>query len=655
MLNPFYFKLALSNIRRNKELFLPYILTWIVTIMMYYILMTITISPELSMVGGGDDMRIILNFGCIIVAFFAIIFLFYTNSFITKRRRKEISLYNILGLGKRHIGFVLFAETIIVAFGSLLVGIFSGFVIGKLTFLLLLKLLHTSIPLTLGFSLTAAMITSVLFFVIFIIVLFFNLFQIFTNNPISLMKEGKAGEREPKTKIIMTIIGFLTLGAGYYIAQAIDNPLEAIGVFFIAVILVMIGTYALFTSGSIAVLKSLKANKKYYYQSRHFSVISGMLYRMKQNAVGLANICILSTMVLVTISTTVSLYVGQEQVINAQYPYDITLTTTNQSAEYNTELLTEVKILAAENNITIDPFIVYNYKQFSGVMKDSKFYLYDQITDFDNYYMLTFIPLDQYNAQNGQSESLTDNEVLVYSADQSFTANQFVFNGKTFVIKSMIAEMNLKNNGTALISSFKEFYVVVKDQAQIAYIYQQARGDDTVSNTDYLIMFNFSGQAADVQHFNELIGGVGDSNTFLKTKDTARTSFYSLYGGLLFIGVFLGSLFLLATALIIYYKQISEGYDDKERYKILKNVGMSDEEVHRSVNSQIKMVFFMPLLIAVIHIVFAFKIITEMLSLFGLMNISLFIGCTIATVAIFMLVYLLIYRLTARTYYRIIG
>ena len=656
MFNPFYYKLAISNIKRNKEIFFPYISTWIITIMMYYILMAITTSDELSNIGGGDSMKVILNFGAIVVAFFAIIFLFYTNSFIVKRRRKEISLYNILGLDKKHIGFVLFNETVIIAIGSLIIGIFAGVLFSRLTFLLLLKLLNQTIPFSFNISLPAVIITTILFLFIFIVILIFNITQIMINNPINLMKESKAGEKEPKVKILMTIFGIVTLGSGYAISLLIDNPIQAIGVFFIAVILVMIGTYALFTSGSIAILKTLRQNKKYYYQSKHFTVISGMLYRMKQNSVGLANICILSTMVLVTLSTTVSLYIGKEQSISVQYPHDVTLTTSSQSDTYNTDLLNEISTLAKNSNVELTGLIDYDYFSFGAVLKDGVFYNQDSVDNLDNFCILTFIPLDEYNKLNNRNVSLASGEIIVYTSDLNYQAEKVTFADHEFSVKEIVNEINVGEKENAYIgSTIKMFYFVVNDKSSIVNLYNEINSENQIQNTDYTIMFNVSGSETNQSTFYSKLNAVGDNNTFLRSHEGVRESFYSLYGGLLFIGVFLGLLFLMATASIIYYKQISEGYDDKERYRILKNVGMSNDEIHKTVSFQIKLVFFLPLIVAIIHIAFAFKIITKMLLLFGLVNTGLLILCTIGTIAVFTLVYMIIYALTAKTYYRIIG
>ena len=655
MFRLFYFKLSLSNIKRNKELILPYILTWFVTIIMYYILGAITFSPELNKVGGGNDMRIILNFGLVIVAIFAIIFLFYTNSFIVKRRKKELSLYNILGLDKKQIACVLFYEGFIITFASLLIGILSGYLLSKFVFFILVKLLNDTAVFSFAFSSIAALMTMILFTMIFVLILIYNVLQIVINNPIALLKEGVAGEKEPKTKIWITIIGIVALSSGYLLAQLITDPILAMGIFFIAVILVMIGTYAMFTSGSISILKSLKANQRFYYQSKHFSVISGMLYRMKQNAVGLANICILSTMVLVTISTTLSLYIGAEQTISNQYPYDAILSTHFQTDEYNDQLLKQVYQLADDQNIVLEGFIAYDYHDFWAIKQDNTFFSNEEIPEFDQYGVLTFITIAQFNVIHNTNKKLENNEVLLYTTAESFNYDHFNFTDKTFIIKEILANTEIKTISKVMISYVEKYVIVVNDKDVIIDLDKTINGNIDRSTFSNLIAFNIIGDDSDVKEFNKALYDVGDNRTLLESKDNVRSSFYGLYGGLLFIGCFLGLLFLLATALIIYYKQVSEGYDDAQRFKILQNVGMSNDEIQKSINFQIRLVFFVPLVLAIIHIGFAFKIITKMLALFGLVNIVLFIVCTLFTITVFAIIYMFIYRLTAKSYYRIVG
>lgn len=650
MFKLFYVKLGLINIKRNKELFLPYILTWIITISMFYMMGAITFSTNLSSIGGGEEMRQILVFGLYVIGIFAIIFLFYTNSFIAKRRKKEISLYNVLGFNKRQIALVLFIEGLIITLFTLLVGICLGYVFGKGIFYLLTLLLKSVSSFDLKFSFIALLVTLVLFGFIFFIILIYNTMQIVINDPIALFTQQKAGEKQPRSKLIITIIGFVSLITGYLIAMMIEDPIIALGMFFIAVLLVMIGTYALFTSGSITILNGLRSNQKFYYQSHHFPVISGMIYRLKQNAIGLANICILSTMVLVTISTTVSLYAGQEQALNKQYPYDVVLTTNSQTDQYNNTVLKEVYELSDQTQTELNDFVAFEYLNVWAGYQDN-YFKSDYDENANKYALITFVLLEQYNVIHDQNMTLDDNEILFYDPSNTYQYDHIIYNDHDMKIKTKLNDINIKGIDNALISSVDNYLIVIKDKQSLLIV----TDNDISSLLDYKIAFNLSGENENIQTFNEGLYNVGDNQTRLSGKNVIKESFYGLYGGLLFIGIFLGSLFLIATALIIYYKQVSEGYDDKQRYLILKNVGMSDEETKASINYQIKMVFFLPLLFAIIHIGFAFKMITKMLALFGLSDIKLFLICTVITVLIFILIYRIIYTLTARIYYRIIA
>ncbi|MDD2592192.1 MAG: ABC transporter permease [Erysipelotrichaceae bacterium] len=653
MFKRFYHKIAIDNIKHNKELFLPYIITWSLTIMMYYILLAITYSPELSDVGGGDEMRSILNFGCMIIAIFSIIFLFYTNSFIIKKRKKEISLYNVLGLDKYQISLIMIIENIYIGLFSLIVGILIGYLFSKLVFVILLKLLKASIVFDFNFSMIATIITVILFFFVFILVSIFNIYQIMINDPVNLLIQSKAGEKEPKTKWISTIIGVITLGTGYFIAQTITDPISALGVFFIAVVLVMIGTYLLFTTVSITFLKHLKSKHNFYYNSKHFPVISGMIYRMKQNAVGLANICILSTMVLVTIATTASLYFGQNDALKQQYPYDIVYTTFNQNDQYNTDLLNEVYDLSDAYHIELVDFVAFEYIERMTLRNGNKIML-DQNEDYDSYCDLMIIALDYYNAIAQSEFTLDDNEIITYLYNDHIDEDNLILFDKEYTIIEELDQIKIKNFNSALISTIDKLVVIINDP-KLLFENIDVSDDQISFLPSYMIGFNVDDGAENIDQFYKMALLVKDNLTRVESKDLVRQSFYSLYSGLLFIGIFLGLLFLLATALIIYYKQISEGYDDKQKYQIMSNVGMTNGEITSCINYQIKLVFYLPIILACIHLIFAFKIITKLLALFGLVNIKIFLLTSVITVIIYMILYFMIYKLTTITYKRIIS
>ncbi len=571
----FYPRLAVSNIRKNGKFYLPYLLTCIATVAMFYIMAFIASNPGLSQMQGANTITAMMGFGTVVIGIFAVIILFYTNSFLIKRRKKELGLYNILGMEKRHIAKAMFFETIYVTVISLIGGLLVGILFSKLVFMLLYRLLDFTVPLGFSISWQAVIMTLVLFCAIFILILLFNLFQIKLSKPIELLYGGNSGEREPKTKWPLVVIGILTLGGGYFLALYIKSPTVAIGMFFIAVILVIIGTYFLFTAGSIAWLKMLRRNKKYYYQPRHFSSVSGMLYRMKQNAAGLASICILCTMVLVMVSTTVCMYIGVEDALNMVYPRNVQIYLYECQDEAYPQLTGIVEEETAKYNLTAEDMVSFQYYQ-----------------EEDDWNRSLFIGDKMAKALTG--------EIPGYKG-QEYPSNAYI-----------------------------GFNLPGSDGAPPLLL-------DAIRN----------------RLTTELAGQYDTYES--ETRGLMADSVYSLYGGFLFLGMFLGLLFLMATVLIIYYKQISEGYDDKQRFEIMQKVGMSRGETKSFVRSQILTVFFLPLVVAVVHIVFAFKIITKLLAMLNLTDISLFISCTGITILAFAIIYGLVYMLTARAYYRIVS
>ena len=659
MNNLFYPKLALSNIKKNLKLFFPYILMNVGIIAMYFIMHSLSVDPGIKDMRGGNSLQMLLSFGTIVIAIFSSIFIFYTNSFLSKRRKKEIGLYNILGMGKRHIGHMLFIETLFIALICLAFGLITGIVLNKLMILVLLKLLQVSVKLKFILSIKSILSTILLFSIVFLVTLIFNLGTIHLSNPIELLKGGNTGEREPKTKWIMTLIGILTLGAGYYIAQVVESPIEALGWFFVAVVLVMIGTYCLFTSGSIAILKILKKNKKLYYRSNHFTSISGMIYRMKQNAVGLANICILSTAVLVTLSTTLSLYVGLEDVLKNQFPHDIKIST-HDTESTNTEAMNLIIDKEASlHNVEIVNRSEYNAIGFTATNLDNTYTPTENISNWSDIQFITLIPLEDYNRNYNDSIELKANEVLLTTSADKYNYSEIVIGEQVLKVAKELPTVfdynktteNLVNNITLIVSSKERMTELYKEWHLAAYT-------DHETSEEHYKTFDIQGTDEARKAFNDsFYNAILDNNSSSLTYSSgisAKEEFISLHGGLFFIGIFLGFLFLMATVIIIYYKQISEGYDDKVRFEIMQKVGMSPKEIKHTIKTQILMVFFLPLIFAVIHICFAFHVITKLIALFGFMNTPLFFLCTVATIIVFALIYLIVYTMTARVYYKIV-
>lgn len=643
----FYQKLAVENIKKNKQTYFPYILTCICSIMMFYMMHFLSVNKGLDNMSGGSQLKIILGLGTWVIGIFSVIFLFYTNSFLIKRRKKEIGLYNILGMEKRHIAKVLFWENLFVALLSMIMGLLWGIMLSKLMFLVLLKILNYAVPIGFFISVKSILRTIILFAFIFGLTLINNLTQIHLAKPIELLKGGEVGEKEPKTKWLLTLVGLISLGGGYYIALATESPLAVLNLFFIAVILVMIGTYALFTAGSITFLKLLKKNKKFYYKSNHFISVSSMIYRMKQNAVGLANICILSTAVLIMVFSTASLYIGMEDVLRTRYPRDIAIDA-NLSKEKQVELNHKIKELADSYHVGINNDIEFNSvsmltKQDNNTFTDAD---KDSLTS-NNLGVVVFIPLSDYNAIDNQSVSLEKDEVLLYTHKGKIEGDHIDVLGDELIIKDRIDHTNVADIGMDQLTNL--YYIVVSDE-KIA--------DISKDGMDYYYAFD-----TDATPKQEVDLSYAISNAMKEMSidgscegiEESRQSFFAVYGGLFFIGIFLGALFIMATVLIIYYKQISEGYEDKKRFEIMQKVGMSKEEIKKSIKSQVLMVFFVPLITAAIHIAAALKAIIKMLAVLNLTNITLFIYCVIGTILAFTLFYTMIYMLTSRTYYKIVS
>ncbi|MFR6472434.1 MAG: FtsX-like permease family protein [Turicibacter sanguinis] len=637
-----YPKLAWMNIKKNKQMYMPYILTCIGTMMMFYVMHAISLNDGLLNMPNSMSLQSILSMGVVVILIFSVIFLLYTNSFLIKRRKKELGLFNVLGMEKKHIAWVLFFETLFTSLISLAFGLFGGIILNKLMFVLLLRLLKFDIPL--GFELDMASIefTAQCFSLIFILTLICNLVQIWMSKPIELLKGGQVGEKEPKTKWISAIIGVLSLGIGYGIALSVETPLAAIPLFLVAVIFVMIGTYELFTAGSIVVLKLLRKNKKIYYKKHNFIAISGMMYRMKQNAKGLANICILSTAVIVMLSTTVSLYVGMEESLHTQYPQDVFL----RGNDVNDEKINRINQIlddkVNEYQIKLKDEFHYKSKSMMATLKDGNYALGQNISS--DSYLFGFISIDDFNRLEQTDIQLSVDEVLIFSISGTYGKDSIMINNQVYQIKQEFDEVSFQPKQE---NSLFPVYLLIVNDIQIF-------GEEDVY---YSVGFNVDNTDEVSVEFVDSLNTefrLNSIDAYVSGVASSRADFLMSYGGLFFLGIFLGTLFLMATVLIIYYKQVSEGYDDKERFEIMQRVGMSKQEIRKTIRVQILMVFFLPLIFMMIHIAFAFPIITKLLALFGLMNTQLFLAATIGTIVIFASIYALIFNLTAKTYYKIV-
>lgn len=660
-----YTKLAITNIKNNRQLYFPYLLTGIITVAMFYIMCALESNPGIQSMPGAKNLGLILRLGIGVIGIFAVIFLFYTNSFIIKRRKKELGIYNILGMEKRHIAKILSKEaffTAIIAIGG---GLVTGVLFHKLACMLLYRMIGFNGGITFSFSKKGVMITAILFAIVYLLTYIYDLFQVQLANPIELLQSGNKGEREPKTKAIMAVLGVLCLGAGYFIAITTKNPIKALTLFFVAVILVIIGTYLLFTAGSIALLKILRRNKGYYYQTKHFTSVSGMIYRMKQNAVGLANICILSTMVLVAVSTTVSLYVGVEDIMKERYPNEI-----NIRAYYDT---------GAPSEDSIAPIVEKSVKESGRKIRHEEDYLelyFAAIKDQGQYSLdkekvktagdrvSGFVVLTREDCKKKYNEEipeLAENEVALITIDKT-DMDTLVLENRSYHVKEIKQFQNTEDFETIADMMDEYYYVIVNDVQDMERLWQLQKDiyQENSSSISRQVRLDIDGDSEQKKEcFENIKTALGPEQAkariLIDSRQSSLDEFYQLYGGFLFLGLFLGILFLMITVLIIFYKQISEGYDDKERFSIMEKVGMSNDEVKATIRSQVRTVFFLPILMAAIHVGMAFPMIKRLLSLFGLSNTALFAGCMAGTILVFALIYLLVFLKTSKTYYKIVG
>ena len=663
-------RLAKQNIRNNKSTYIPYMITCIFCIAMIYMMEFLRDCPTLDQaVRQADEVRMIVFTGEIVVEIFCIIFLIYSNSFLMKRRQKEIGLYNILGLERNHIGIVMFLETIITSIGSLAGGIAAGIIGSKLALLLLLKLLH--IPSVLGFYISVKGIFTCLFMfgIVFLMILFLNLAKIHLSRPVELLRGNNTGEKEPAAKWLMALIGFICLGAGYYLAVTTESPIKAITIFLLAVILVMAGTYLLFTAGSIVILKFLRRRKSFYYRTGNFISISGMLYRMKQNAIGLASICILSTGVLLMISMTVSIYFGMNDIMLNRYPYDVDMSVTSISEDECQTAIEAFEKTIADNKVPVEKSVEEIYLDIVCSKNGDQILIKptNTIRNSDSVLVLSLLNQAEYERLTGISANLNDGEIFAWypSAVQkdSVTVDETEFTVKKWLDKNPLTcgEDAVSDNAVLVVTDedFKKFdemrtemYKGVSSAPAGEDLTLHLGLDITGSETDKI---DFGTPVMEAVKDLKKNGGLSENSWITSgIRQQEYESYYADNGSLLFIGIFLGSLFLMGTAMIIYYKQISEGYEDQKRFEIMQKVGLSRREVRSSVRRQILMVFFLPLLMAMLHITMAFPMIRRLLLLFGMTNTKLFIGCTAGTVLIFAVVYGVIYLMTARSYYHIV-
>lgn len=666
-----YFKLAKTNLSNNKPFYIPYIISSIITVAMLYMMSFLSDNKGLNKIMGADSLAIIFRLGVGIIVIFSYIFLFYTNSFIIKRRKKEIGVYNILGMEKRHLSKVLFVETIYSAIISLVCGIIVGIAFSKFILMVLYGIIGIHKTVEFFVNIHGIILCVVSFGILFLLTFLYNFMQIKLANPIELLRGTNVGEREPKTKIFMTIVGVVCLAIAYYIAITTENPLNVLTLFFVAVLLVIIGTFALFTAGSIALLKLLRNNKKFYYNKRHFMAVSGMLYRMKQNAAGLASICILSTMVLVVISTTVSMYVGIQDELMARYPNDVCVT-----VDYNSVIDKSSEIEKAIFD-EIDSAEVKNKKAFSYLsvfvgQKGDDFTTDKEHLSYQNSYLFYILSKDDFIKKDSSFKdkigNISKGEAVVV-LNKKYDKKDIKIFGKNYKVNKSFE--HTEDNDLYMISTLNGLgYIILDNDESVQELYDMqekmlGKGANYYTNK---IRFDFKSgnkkqKAAAYKKIDNVVKKYFKENKndkkeissyWVESRQENEQNFYLLYGGLFFLGIFLGTMFLIVTVMIIFYKQITEGYDDRERYQILEKVGMSSREVKDTIKSQIRIVFVLPIFAAAVHVTAAFPMVNRILKMLNLNNEKLFAGCLAATIIVFAVIYYLVFKVTSRAYYKIV-
>ena len=660
----FYPKLAFLGIRKNKIMYLPYILTCAGMVMMHYIIIFLQHSDTVTHLSGGVTLQEMLKFGGSVISIFSCVFLFYTNSFLMKRRRKEFGLYNILGIGKTNIVKMLFWEYFIIYVISMAAGLISGIIISKLAELGLINIIQTKLNYNLYISVSAVIRSITIFGLIFVLLFLNSLRQVKFTSAVMLLKSESVGEKPPKGNWFIGILGVVLLGVAYYLALTIKNPMQALEVFFIAVILVIIGTYLIMIAGSVLVCRLLQKKKGYYYKPAHFVSVSQMAYRMKRNGAGLASICILATMVLIIISSTLCMFVGEEDSLNFRYKREFNMRFGFDSRDGISDmridgLKKDIKSNIEKQGISALDVLEYRHTSAAGILKeDTVNTKSEENFNYASSYAveLFFMDISDYNRMSGVNEVLEEDEVLLYTNMIEYGYNTIKFNdGDTYKIKKQIDKFAVKSDMSMIVPGI---VVIVPDL------------NNNVYGVDNYILYNYcfnigDGGAAKAKMKSKFADMFTDGGSlrdaydivsfYYEDREEGRESFYSLYGGLFYMGIILSMVFIFATVLIIYYKQISEGYEDCLRFGIMKKVGMTGREIRKSINSQLLMVFFMPLAFAAVHLIFAFPIIRKLLLMFNLNNVPLFVATTIISFLVFGIFYILTYRITSNVYYNIVN
>ena len=654
-------KLAVSNLIKNRKLYYPFALAVLLAVTITYLFYSLTLNPNIGKIRGGETISMTLGLGMVIVTIASAIIVLYANSFVMKNRSKELGIYGMLGLEKRHLISMVFKELLIFGSLTLTAGLGLGALFDKLIFALLLKLMKMKVELVSTFQPIVFILVLIVFGAIFLGLIFINAFRIARMNALQLSREKASGEKKGRFLGLQTILGLISMGAGYFLAVTVENPLNAVLIFFVAVLLVILGTYLLFNAGITVFLQILKKNKRYYYQPNNMISVSNLIFRMKKNAVGLATIAILSTMVLVTMSAATSIFKGSETFKKVMNPHDFGITGQNVEKEDINKLLDQY---ASDKGLTVTKKEVLTYSSFGVANQEGT-----KLTIFEKGQnrvqpKTIFMVFDQKDYENmtGQKLALSGKEVGLFTKNKELQGQkELTLNGQTYTIKEEIKKdfilEHVPNQYNILTSDYN--YLVVPDlkafldQYPNSSIFNQYYGGMNVTASEEEQLKIADDYSKFVNNFNREINKEG-SYVYGSNLADSSAQVSALFGGVFFIGIFLSIIFMVGTVLVIYYKQISEGYEDRERFIILQKVGLDQKQIKQTINKQVLTVFFLPLLFAFLHLAFAYHMLSLILKVIGVLDATMMLTVTLSICAIFLIVYVLIFMITSRSYRKIV-